>query len=242
MYPTLIRIGSFEITSFGLLVAIGALVGLWLFQRELARAGQPAGAADVGTFAILGGLAGAKLLWVFEHLGEGPFASLLFSRGGMSWFGGFAGGIAVGLWVMRRRKLAVIPLLAAATPGLAIGHAIGRVGCLLVGDDYGLPSTLPWAIAFPEGLPPTDVPVHPTQIYEALPLVVVGTVLMRWRRVGVSDRIVLGRYFLMAGGLRFAIEFLRVNERVLAGLSVAHIAALAVAFVGAALLWTGRRQ
>ena len=80
----------------------------------------------------------------------------LLSRGGMSWFGGFAGGVVAGLVLMRRRRLPITAVLAAATPGLAVGHAIGRIGCFLVGDDYGRPSDLPWAVAFPEGLPPTN--------------------------------------------------------------------------------------
>jgi phosphatidylglycerol:prolipoprotein diacylglycerol transferase len=154
----------------------------------------------------------------------------------MSWFGGFAGGVAAGLWMMRRSNLAWVPVLAAAAPGLAVGHAIGRIGCLLVGDDYGRPSTLPWAIAFPRGLPPTDLPVHPTQIYEAIPLFALAAALIRLRRRGVPDARVLGIYLLSAGLLRFAIEFLRVNERVMLGLSVAHLASLLVAAAGAALL------
>lgn len=84
------RIGQFEITSFGPLVAIGALVGLWLFSRELRRAGLPDSAVDTGLAGVGGGLAGAKLLWVVEHMGEEPIANLLLSRGGMSWFGGDA--------------------------------------------------------------------------------------------------------------------------------------------------------
>ena len=171
IYPVLFRIGSFEITSFGALVAIGALVGLWIFRRELIRSGLPESGVDAAVAGILGGMAGAKLLWTFEHLGEGPAIDLLLSRGGMSWFGGFVGGIGAGVWMMRRKHLPVLETLAAATPALAIGHAIGRIGCLLVGDDYGTPTDLPWGVAFPEGLPPTDVPVHPTQIYEALLLV-----------------------------------------------------------------------
>ena len=92
MYPVLFRIGEFEITSFGVLVAVGALVGLWLFRRELRRSGLPDTALDAAVAGVVGGMAGAKLLWVFEHLGEEPFIDLLLSRGGMSWFGGFAGG------------------------------------------------------------------------------------------------------------------------------------------------------
>jgi prolipoprotein diacylglyceryltransferase len=82
------------------LVAVGALVGLWVFRRELRRSGLPESALDAAIAGVVGGMAGAKLLWTLEHLGEEPFTDLILSRGGMSWFGGFAGGIFVGLWVM----------------------------------------------------------------------------------------------------------------------------------------------
>src|SRR5258705_9420650 len=128
MYPTIFRIGSFDITSFGVMVAIGALVGLWVFGRELARSGLPASGTDAAMAGVFGGLLGAKLLWVVEHVGEEPFRDLLLSRGGMSWFGGFLGGIGTALIVLRRQNLPILPTLAAATPALAIGHAIGRIG------------------------------------------------------------------------------------------------------------------
>ena len=102
----------------------------------------------------------------------------------------------------------------------------------MVGDDYGRPSTLPWAVAFPKGLPPTTVPVHPTQLYEALALGVLTVLLVRWRRQGVPDATVLSRYLVCAGAVRFLIEFIRVNERVLFGLTVAHLAALAMIACG----------
>ena len=221
---------------------MGALVGLWLFRRELTRAGLPDSASDAGMAGVFGGLAGAKLLWVVEHFGEAPTVDLLLSRGGMSWFGGFAGGLLAGLWLIRRRRLPIVAVLAAATPALAVGHAIGRLGCVLVGDDYGRPSSLPWAIAFPEGLPPTTVPVHPTQIYEAIVLLPIAFLLIRWRRQGRSDRVVLGTYFVLAGLLRFLIEFVRVNERVIGPLTVAHVASLVAVAGGAALLYTSQQQ
>jgi phosphatidylglycerol:prolipoprotein diacylglycerol transferase len=223
------------------MVAIGALVGLWLLQRELERARLPGDTVDVGVAGVVGGLAGAKLLWILEHLSEEPLADLVLSRGGMSWFGGFAGGILAGLWLMRRRRLNIVAVLAAATPGLAVGQAIGRIGCFLVGDDYGRPSSLPWAVAFPKGLPPTTVTVHPTQIYEALGLMPIAFLLIRWRRQGTLDRVVLGRYLVAVGLLRFLIEFLRVDVRVLAGLSVAHLASIGVIVAGLALLVRARR-
>jgi phosphatidylglycerol---prolipoprotein diacylglyceryl transferase len=217
-------------------VALGALVGLWLFRRELRRAGLPDSGVDAAMAGLLGGMAGAKLLWVFEHLGEEPFTGLLFSRGGLSWFGGFAGGILAGLWVMRRRRLPPMAVLAASTPALAVGHAIGRLGCFLVGDDYGRPTNLPWGVAFPEGLPPTDVPVHPTQLYEAAALIPIAVLLLRLRKQGKSDRRVLGLYLVLAGAVRFGIEFIRVDRRVLGVLSVAHLAALAAVVLGVAML------
>ena len=183
-------------------------------------------------------MVGAQLLWVFEHHADAPFGELLLSRGGMSWFGGFAGGIAAGLLVMWRKRLPVVAVLAAATPALAIGHAIGRIGCFLVGDDYGRPTHLPWGVAFPNGLPPTIVPVHPTQLYEAVALVPLAWLLMRWRRRGRPDQFVLGVYLLFAGTIRFLIEFIRVDVRVLGNLSVAHLASLGAIAVGAAILAT----
>jgi phosphatidylglycerol---prolipoprotein diacylglyceryl transferase len=211
-------------------------VGLWIFRRELRRSGLPEHGVDAAVAGILGGMVGAKLLWTFEHLGEEPALDLILSRGGMSWFGGFTGGIAAGVWMMRRKKLPVLATLAAATPALAVGHAIGRIGCFLVGDDYGKPTGLPWGVAFPEGLPPTDVPVHPTQIYEALLLVPLALLLVRWRRQRRPDGFVLGSYLVLAGVIRFAVEFLRVDVRVLGPLSVAHLASLGAIAVGLVII------
>jgi phosphatidylglycerol---prolipoprotein diacylglyceryl transferase len=204
------------------------------------RAGLPDNAIDAGLAGVLGGLVGAKLLWLVEHIGEEPLAALAFSRGGMSWFGGFAGGLLAGAWIMHRRRLPVLAVLAAATPGLTIGHMIGRIGCFLVGDDYGRPTDLPWAIAFPQGLPPTIERVHPTQLYEVIALLPLAVLLFRWRRRHRSDGFVLGAYLLAAGLIRFLIEFVGVNERVLGALTTAHLASLAAATAGAALLLRSR--
>ena len=236
MIPVLFRIGSFEITSFGVMVALGALAGLWVFRRELGRSGLPEAALDAAIYGLVGGLVGAKLLYCFEHLDESPFLSLLLDRGGMSWFGGFVGGLLAGLATIRMRHWSTVAVLAAAAPALAVGQMLGRVGCFLVGDDYGRPTSLPWGVAFPRGLPPTDARVHPTQLYEAAFLAVLAWLLIGWRRKGLADRTVLGRYFLLAGLFRFLLEFVRVNTRVLGPFTVAHLFSLAVAALGVALL------
>ncbi len=234
MYPILFRFGDFEVTTFGALVALAALAGLWIFHRELVRSGLPPGGVDAALVGVLGGLAGAKIIWAIEFRHDAPFLSLLLSRGGLSWFGGFLGGVGAGLWSLHRRRIPLVPALAAAAPALALGHAIGRIGCFLVGDDYGRPTDLPWGVAFPRGLPPTTVPVHPAQLYEAAGLAVIAWLLLRWRRAGAADAVVFGRYLILAGALRFVIEFIRVNDQVAGPLTLAQLFSVAIMAAG---LW-----
>lgn len=242
MYPTLVRIGNFEITTFGVLVALGALAGLWVFSRELRRSGLSPDGVDAAVIGVLGGLAGAKIVWAVEFRGDAPFLSLLLSRGGLSWFGGFLGGVGAGLWALRRRGIPIVAALSAATPALAVGHAIGRIGCFLVGDDYGRPTALPWGVAFPEGLPPTSGPVHPTQLYEAAGLALIAWVLVRWRRGGAPDAMIFARYLVMAGALRFGIEFVRVNAPVVGSLTLAHLFSGAMIAAGLLVISTKRQD
>jgi phosphatidylglycerol:prolipoprotein diacylglycerol transferase len=242
VYPVLFRIGDFEITSFGVMVGIAALVGIWLFSRELARSGLPNDAVNAAIGGVIGGLVGAKVLWTIEFSGRQPLGALLFSRGGLSWFGGLIGGVGTGLWLLHRHRVPIVRGLAAAAPALAIGHAIGRIGCFLVGDDYGRPTDLPWGVAFPEGLPPTEVPVHPTQLYEAFLLALLAWMLLRWRRHRVPDAIVLGRYLILAGAFRFGIEFIRVNLKVLGPFTLAQLISASLILVGAVLLVQSRNR
>ena len=130
--------------------------------------------------------------------------------------------------------------LAAAAPALAIGHAIGRIGCFLVGDDYGRPTDLPWGVAFPEGLPPTPIPVHPTQLYEAAGLAFIAWLLIKWRRSALPDLIVFARYLVLAGVLRFGIEFLRINAQIVGPFTLAQLLSGAMIVAGLVLVVTGK--
>ncbi len=236
MYPTLLRFGSFEITSFGAMVALGAALGILLLRREMTRSGLDAGKGmDAALVGVLGGLAGAKLLYVFEHWAE-PLTSTLFSRGGMSWFGGFTGGVLAGLAMVAWQRLPLMAVLSAAAPAMTLGQAVGRIGCFLVGDDYGRPTSLPWGIAFPEGLPPTTDRVHPTQLYEAAALFALTAALVWLRKRGAGSRAVFGTYLLSAGIVRFLIELVRVNVVVLFGMTTAQLFSIALVVAGAALL------
>jgi phosphatidylglycerol:prolipoprotein diacylglycerol transferase len=242
MYPELFRVGGFEVTSFGAMLALACLTAIWVYGRELASSGLSEDALNAAFIGVIGGLVGAKLLWTIEFSGTNSLSNLLFSRGGLSWFGGFLGGVGSGVCMLKHRRVPLLPALAAATPALAIGHAIGRIGCFLVGDDYGRPSTLPWAVAFPKGLPPTTAPVHPTQLYETFALLGIGSGLIWWRRQGVADRAVVGRYLVLAGATRFSIEFVRVNLVVLGPLTLAQLISVGLVLVGATLIYTDRRK
>jgi phosphatidylglycerol:prolipoprotein diacylglycerol transferase len=121
-------------------------------------------------------------LW--ENVDGAPWASLLFARAGLSWYGGFTGGLGAGLLALTVKRPPVVPVLAAATPALALGHAIGRIGCLLVGDDYGRPTSLPWGIAFPQGAPPTEVRPGPAPDPQPAPWSSDGDQVGRLRSIG----------------------------------------------------------
>jgi phosphatidylglycerol:prolipoprotein diacylglycerol transferase len=229
----LFRVGDVVITTFGALMVVGILAGMWMMRREARLRGLPANdLTDVASFAVLAGLLGAKILFVVEHAGEAPFLSLLMDRGGMSWFGGLAGGVGAAVIQLVRRRWLRADVFAAAVPGIALGHLFGRIGCFLVGDDYGRPTTLPWGVAFPEGQPPTLANVHPTQLYEAafLALLVLSLIAARRRRMPAGRFVAL--YLVATSVFRFALEFVRVNERVAGGLTVAQWFAASFCVVG----------
>jgi phosphatidylglycerol:prolipoprotein diacylglycerol transferase len=238
VYPFLIEdFYGLSITSFGLLVLTGALVGGQLAALSMERLGRSRDEAwSLVTSAVFGGLLGAKLWYVAEALARSPeleLAAVLFSLGGLTWYGGLAGG-ALGVLISARTQ--GVPLAAAceaAAPAVAIGQLFGRLGCFMVGDDWGQPTDLPWGVAFPNGIEPTDVPVHPTMLYEAAWLALVTAWL--WRRRGESP-FLLGEYLMLAGLGRFAIEFWRRNPELVGQLSNAQITALSC-FLAGALLW-----
>jgi phosphatidylglycerol:prolipoprotein diacylglycerol transferase len=215
-------------------VVSGAVVG-----RRLHELGKPVDYAYEMIFsALLGGLVGSRAYYLVQHSDElsDDFLGTIFSGSGLVWYGGAIGGaLAVFAWA-RWRGLLGLGLLDLAAPGLAVGYAIGRVGCQLSGDgDYGEASDLPWAMAYPDGAVPTDIEVHPTPIYETLAMGLVAWVLWRWRdrfRPGLLFAV----YLVLAGLERFLVEFVRRNDEVLAGLTAAQLESLALVAAGAVWL------
>src|SRR5689334_5616992 len=225
-------IGNFDLTGYGVMMMVAFLMAGWAIQLQLQRRNLNADyAADIVMAAVIGGLLGAKL-WYVALTGESPF-----HRGGFVWYGGFLGGSAGILllgWLKRVPTRFTMDLCAAP---LTLGYALGRVGCFLVNDDYGIPSSLPWAMKFPEGLPPTTVEnlrqmhvsfppganpsdivaVHPTQIYETALMLLAFAWLWRLRdhRHAVGWR--FGVYLVLAGTERFLIEIVRAKDDRLLG-------------------------
>ena len=236
MRPVLVQLGPVGVKSYGVFVAV-AFVAAWLVLRsELGRrVGRADAASGVVLAAALGGLVGARLYWYVEHAGAAQPVDLL-SAAGFTWYGGVLGGAAAALIVARRHRLALPELLGACAPGLALGYALGRIACQFAGDGtYGVPSDLPWAMAYPHGEVPTTERVHPTPVYETLTGLVIFWVLWRLRE-RVSALRLFGVYLVLAGAERFLVEFVRRNDVVAAGLTQPQLWAAATALGGAALL------
>jgi phosphatidylglycerol:prolipoprotein diacylglycerol transferase len=234
MYPTLIEIFGIEISTFGVMLAIAFLVGGAMVASSFERAGLSRDAAwHLVTWAMVGGIVGSKLWFAVEAVTRTPGMPIwepLFSRGGITWYGGLLGGALLVLLAARRRGLPLVTVMNLTAPSLAIGQALGRVGCFLVGDDYGRPTDLPWGIAFPDGVDPTTETVHPTQLYEVAWLGLGGLGL--WSRQDRSPSL-FGEYLLLQGAGRLWMELLRTNPALVGPFTNAQVAAILCLVLGA---------
>jgi phosphatidylglycerol---prolipoprotein diacylglyceryl transferase len=266
LYPNLFRfpdwfplLGGEYVTTFGLMMFLSFVVGGLFLRSEMERKALEGDRAwDLVFMAVVGGILGAKVYYIllnYPRLVADP-AGLIFSRGGMVWYGGFLGATALVLWEVRRSKLPLGPVADSAAPALAIAYAVGRVGCFLVGDDWGRPTTLPWGIRFPEGTPPTTVavierefgiqvdpamierygdvlPVHPTQLYEVGLSTLIFFALWRLRRHPYQAGWLFALWLVLAGLERFLVEFFRAkDDRFFGILTVAQIISLALVAAG----------
>jgi phosphatidylglycerol:prolipoprotein diacylglycerol transferase len=241
MYPVLFRLGSISVESFWVMVFLGFVASTFVTRAEFRRRGiDPSAAYDLILYAYVGGLLGARLFLVFTHWDlfvDDPFTFLL-SGSGWVFYGGLIGGalaVCLGVW---RLGIPLDAVADAAGPAIAIGQAVGRLGCQLAGDgDYGIPSTLPWAMSYPDGVVPTTERVHPTPIYESALYFAIFAYL--WRRRGTFlPGEPVGIYLILASAARFLVEFVRLNTVYAWGLTVAQWTSLALIAVGAGIvLW-----
>jgi phosphatidylglycerol:prolipoprotein diacylglycerol transferase len=242
MIPIIFEIGPIKLYSFGLMVLLAFAGGAFLVLSELKRRGlRPDHLEGYPLTAMVSGIVGARLYWVFTHLdavAENPLGSI-FGNAGLTWYGGLIGGVAATLWLAHRHGQRLWDLCDAFGPGLAAAYGIGRIGCHLSGDgDYGPPSDLPWAMAYPKGMVPTDVPVHPTPVYEILMIIPIVAVLWRLRTQDRAPGWLFGAYLVLVGTERWISEIFRIRnpEDMMAGMSTAQWTSIVAVLFGAWLL------
>jgi phosphatidylglycerol:prolipoprotein diacylglycerol transferase len=260
MIKEIFHIGSFSISPFGVMLVFAFLASYLQLRWGMKRLGigDEEDASALVFAAGVGGIVGAKVYYAILNMDW----RLLFDRSGLVWYGGFILGALGVIWMMRRRRLPGWPMADVAAPALAIGYAVGRIGCFLVGDDYGRPTDLPWGVAFPVGLPettagnlrdmfgvqiPESVPdstlmrVHPTQLYEtAMALAIWGFAVWLFKRRVQPGTVALAVLALLAVE-RFLVEFLRAkDDRFFAGFTLAQVISIVVLLIVLGFGWYRR--
>ena len=272
MFPILFRfpeafplVGGMEITSFGVMMFAAFVTAGLIFRSELERNGYEGEKAwDFLFMAVIGGIVGAKLYYVFLNYDrlQAEGLSFIFSRGGMVWYGGFLLAAALVIWEVRRSTIPVRKAMDYAAPSIALAYAVGRVGCFLVGDDWGRPTGSWVGIAFPNGFPPTRVdvierqfgitvdpelvarfgdvvPVHPTQLYEVAMSTLIFFLLWSLRERPFQDGWLFALWLALAGLERFIVEFFRAkDDRFFGVLTLAQVISLIL--IGIGVYWALR--
>jgi phosphatidylglycerol:prolipoprotein diacylglycerol transferase len=251
--------GPLQITGFGLAMLLAFVIGQMAASEELDRRGWSSEImGDITVAAVIGGLLGAKLY--YAALTGDP--SAIFSRAGFVFWGGLIGGILGSVIVVLMKKDSFAKISDAAAPGLAAAYAVGRTGCWAVGDDYGRPWNSPFAVAFPDGAPPStvanltqqfglkeyaDLPmnqvlaVHPTQLYEVAMGLLMFWIIWRVRDHKHAMGWLFGLYCVLQGVERFIVEFFRAkDDRFFGVLTMAQV--IAIGFVVAGVVWMQMRS
>ena len=239
MRPILFSVFGLDIQSYGASKALAALVAAYLLARAFQRLGLKRDSAySLVMWATIWGFVGAKVYYLLEQI---PTLTLHDLGGmGFTWYGGLIGGLIAALVIVRRHHLPLGVVAGASAVPLTIAYGIGRLGCLLAGDGtYGKATSVPWAMTFPNGVVPTDVPVHPTPLYEALAAMAIATILWALGKHWTPPA-VFGAYLALSGISRFLVEYLRINEPALLGLTQPQLWALVSLIVGAVLIARSR--
>ena len=232
MIDELFRIGDFAISSFGAMLVLAFLASYWQLRRGLVArgVGDEEDASSLVFACGLLGILGGKVYYAILVQDW----RMLFDRAGIVWYGGLIAGTLAFFWIMRRRRLPFAETLDAGGPALALGYGVGRIGCFLVGDDYGVPTDLPWGVAFEHGLPPStagnlrhqfgvEVPphiadgqllaVHPTQLYTTLAsFAIFGAALWLASRVRLKPGALFLLVLMALSIERFVVEFWRAKD------------------------------
>jgi len=228
MYPEIIKLGPISIYSYGLMLGIAFITASYLLTLELKRVNLNVNiASEITTLALIFGIIGAKLFHLFEYWDEFINDPLMaFSPAGLTFYGGFLlATLAIFIYI-KRKKLSFLQIADLNAPGLALAYGIARIGCHLSGDgDYGIVSNLPWAYSYAKGTVPTPpgVTVHPTPIYELIAGILIFMFLWSKRKKYNVNGKLFFVYLILTAIARFLVEIIRINPRLLLGLSEAQI-------------------
>jgi phosphatidylglycerol:prolipoprotein diacylglycerol transferase len=241
LYP-FIHIGPLTLGSYGLMVATGLICAFFILRADFNRRGVAADAEAIIGITGLSGLAGSRIYHLLESPSEffaDPWPQL-FSTMGFAFVGAIIGGFLALVILAKRYRMSPLLMLDVASPAAAMGYGIGRIGCLISGDgDYGIPTSLPWGMSFPNGIVPTTERVHPTPIYEFLAAIFIFWILWRLGARGLKTHapngMIFAAYLVLTGISRFLVEIIRINPRSFYGLTNAQAASVASVLCGAAL-------
>lgn len=228
MHPILFEVGGFPIYTYGVLMAAAYLLGLqFALARARARGLDPNRIMDLGIWIIVSALVGAKLLLLvieWEAYGTSPWELLTLVRSGGVFYGGLIAALLVSIWYLRRHRMPVWSVTDVFAPAVALGHVVGRMGCFFAGCCHGRPTDVPWAVTFRSEYAaqnvgtPINIPLHPTQLYEAgAELFILGALLLTERKGRTFPGRTFWTYMFLYGISRFVIEFYRGDVRGMVG-------------------------
>lgn len=246
MYPILLKIGPLTIHTYGAMYALGILAAVALSEYRYRRSGgEPGAIMDLALPVVVGVLIGARTLFILvehQYYLQNPAEIIMIWKGGLVFYGGLIGGALAFIITTRMRKLELWQLADTVAPGVALGHAFGRLGCLFAGSCYGRPTDLPWAVIYtdPNSLARDilGVPVHPTQLYSAAFLAILSGILIVIGNRSAFQGQVVASYGILYGTFRFFIEYLRGDPRgtvVLADFALSTSQAVSLLLVPASL-------
>src|SRR4030043_1236395 len=216
MHPILFRFGPLTIHTYGLLVAVGFLIGLGFAVRQARKEGTPADKIiDLGFYILLSAIIGSRLFFILinaSHYIKNPLDIFKILEGGLVFYGGVLLAVPTAIWYVKKNGLAIWKTADIFAPSIAIGHALGRLGCFAAGCCYGNPAdSLPWSVTFtdPESLARIGIPLHPTQLYESAGEFINFLILITLRRYSSFNGQLFMTYLLLYSVLRFIVEFFR---------------------------------
>lgn len=249
--PVAFRLGGLAVHWYGIIVAVAIAAAVFVALREAHRLGiSHKMAEDAVVWVAIAGLIGARALYIVQNqldqVARDPLSALMIWEGGLSFYGAVIGALLALAVFARRHSLRLAPLAGAAAPAAALGQGIGHFGCLISGDSFGVPTSLPWAVIYrsPAAMAPQNVPLHPTQLYEAVALLLLfaGLWLARGRLGAFGPWTMTGAYLLGLSVVRFGLFFLRDEPSVLLGLKTAQLIGIGLALLAVVLLTDVRRR